>query len=263
MRPDVSSLLQLKRPLAIGHRGCCARAPENTLPSFQLALDAGADLVELDYHHSQDGVPMVIHDETLDRTTNARAVWKRPRIRVSDRTAAEIRMLDAGSWFGAKFAAVKIPLLTEALDLIHAGGRVALIEHKSGDAATCVRLLRERGLLQRVVVISFDWQFLREVHELEPGLVLGALGAPVRLADGRKPSRLFKGLTASRLDQLRKTGARIAVWNRQISAASIRLAHEHRLKVWVYTVDDAPTAARLAAWGVDGIISNHVRVIQP
>jgi glycerophosphoryl diester phosphodiesterase len=261
MEHDAPQLLKLGRLLVIGHRGCCALAPENTLPSFKLALETGADLIELDYHHSKDGVPMVIHDETLDRTTNARQVWKRSRIKVSERTAAELRLLDAGSWFGPDFAGAGIPTLNEALELICGAGRPALIEHKSGDAQTCVRLLRERGWLNRVVVISFDWSFLRAFHELEPRQILGALGTPTRLADGEKPSRVFKGLTAARLDDLAKTGAGVVVWNRQIARAAIDLAHRQGLKVWVYTVDDARLAASLVERGVDGIITNDPGLI--
>ncbi len=82
--------------------------------SFELGLDAGADLIELDYRHSQDGVPVVIHDSTFDRTTNSLEVWGRRRVRVASKTAEKIRALDAGSWFGARFAGVGVPLLTEA-----------------------------------------------------------------------------------------------------------------------------------------------------
>src|SRR5690348_18000667 len=115
-------LVAAKRPLVIGHRGYCALAPENTLPSFHLALEAGADLIELDYHHSKDGVPIVIHDHILDRTTNARKQRKRRRIKVSRTSAAEIQTLDAGAWFDSKFAGTKTPLLTEALDFICGSG---------------------------------------------------------------------------------------------------------------------------------------------
>jgi len=168
-------LWESKSRLLIGHRGYSGIAPENTLPSFALALQAGADLVELDYQHSKDGVPMVIHDAILDRTTDARKKWKRRRIKVSHKSAAEIQTLDAGSWFDATFAGAKVPLLSEALDFICGHGGVALIERKSGDAATLAKLLRERDLINKVVVISFNWKFLREFHELEPSQVLGAL----------------------------------------------------------------------------------------
>lgn len=255
-------LLESKRPLVIGHRGYCAIAPENTLPSFQLALEAGADLVELDYQQSKDGVPMVIHDRILDRTTDARKKWKRKRIKISQKTAAEIQTLDAGSWFDAKFAGTKVSTLGEALDFICGRGGVALIEHKSGDAETLVKILRDRQLVNKVVVISFDWKFLRELHELEPKQVLGALGPPSRLSNGRRPLHPRRQLS-SRLNDLVKTGARIAVWNRKVSKRSVEAAHEHGLGVWIYTVDSARVARQLLKRGVDAIISNRIEVIQP
>ena len=252
----------IRRPLVIGHRGYCAIAPENTLPSFKLALDAGADLVELDYQHSQDGVPMVIHDRILDRTTDARKKWKRRRIKVSQKTAAEIQTLDAGSWFDGKvFLGTKVPKLIEALDFICGAGGVPLIEHKSGDAQTLAKLLRERHLINKVVVISFNWKFLRELHALEPTQVLGALGPPARLSHGRRPIHPRRQLS-SRLKDIANTGATIAVWNRKVSKKSARAAHERGVKVWVYTVDSAKVARQLARRGVDAIISNRMTAIQ-
>jgi glycerophosphoryl diester phosphodiesterase len=257
----VEKLLQHDRPLIIGHRGYCAIAPENTLPSFKLALEAGADLIELDYQHSKDGIPIVIHDPTLDRTTDARKIWKRRRIKVSQTTAVEIQTLDAGTWFDAKFAGTKIPRLTEALDFICGSGGVALIEHKSGDAKTLATLLRERNLINKVVIISFNWKFLRELHVLEPKQVLGALGPPARLSNGRRPLHARRKLS-SRMKDFAKTGAKIAVWNRRISKGSIRAAHKHGVKVWIYTVDDVRFARQLLKRGVDGIITNRTVAIQ-
>ena len=254
-------LLERDQPLLIGHRGYCAMAPENTLPSFALALDAGADLIELDYQQSKDGVPMVIHDPTLDRTTDVRKKWKRRRIKVAQKTAAEIQTLDAGAWFDAKFVGAKVPRLDEALDYICGRGGVPLIEHKSGDAATLATMLRERHLINKVVVISFNWKFLRELHTLEPAQVLGALGPPVRLSNGRRPLHPRRRLS-SRLNELAKTGARIAVWNRKVSSRDVRAAHQRGVKVWVYTVDNVRVARQLLRRGADALISNRIEAIQ-
>ncbi len=170
-------LVAAHRPLVIGHRGYNVMAPENTLPSFQMGLTAGADLVELDYHHSRDGVPVVMHDFTLDRTTDATNHWHTNAIKIADRTLAEIRTLDAGKWFSPVFAGTKVPTLAEALDMIQPGG-VTLVERKGGDPAACVKLLRDKNLVNRVVVQSFDWEYLREFHELEPAQILAAIGPP-------------------------------------------------------------------------------------
>jgi glycerophosphoryl diester phosphodiesterase len=259
--PPALKLLASKRPLIIGHRGCCAIAPENTLPSFRLALEAGADLVELDYQHSKDGVPVVMHDRLLDRTTDARQKWKRRRIKVAQKTAAEIQTLDAGNWFDAGFAGTKVPLLTEALDFICHNRSVALIEHKTGDAQTLAKLLRERNLINQVIVISFDWKFLRELHELEPTQLLGALGPPVRLTNGKRPMHPRRKLS-TRLNEIGKAGANIAVWNRRISKRTIHLSHKRGLKVWIYTVNEKKLACQLLKRGVDGIITNRIPAIQ-
>jgi glycerophosphoryl diester phosphodiesterase len=253
-------LISRSRLLVIGHRGFCAIAPENTLPSFALAMKASADLIELDYRHSKDGVPMVIHDATLDRTTNARKLWKRKHVKVINKTAVEIQTLDAGSWFDAKFTGA-IPRLTEALDFICGNGAVALIERKSGDAKTLSKLLRERNWIHSTIVISFDWKFLSELHELEPNLILGALGPPARLSNGKKPAHLRRGLS-SRLPDIAKTGASVVVWNRHVSKRAIRLSHERKLKIWIYTINHPPLARRLLNCGVDGIITNDADLLR-
>jgi glycerophosphoryl diester phosphodiesterase len=249
-------LLRHERPLIIGHRGYAAKAPENTLPSFMLALESGADLVEMDYQHSKDGVPMVIHDRFLDRTTDARKKLRRRRVKVSAKTASDIQALDAGAWFDGKFSGAKVPRLAEALEFICGHGGVALIEHKSGDPGTLVDLLRRLRLINKVVVISFDWKFLCELHELEPRQILGALGPPARLSNGRRPVHLRRRLN-SRLNDLAKTGATIAVWDRRVSRRSIQLARRRNLKLWVYTVNQPKLARKLVSFGVGGIITDN------
>ncbi|MCX6923431.1 MAG: glycerophosphodiester phosphodiesterase family protein [Verrucomicrobia bacterium] len=254
-------LVASRQPLVIAHRGCCQSAPENTLPSFTMALAAGADLVELDYHHTQDSKLVVIHDDELNRTTDAMNRWGRRHIKVESKTAADIQSLDAGSWFEPRFAGTRIPLLAEALDIIQASG-VTLIEHKAGPAADCIKLLREKGLINRVVVQSFDWEYLRAFHELEPEQVLGALGPPSQLSDGKKPSRVARGLNANWLEELQKAGARVAVWSRKVSREAIQLAHQRGLKVWVYTINDATQAIQLLDLGADGLITNNPSLIR-
>ncbi|MEI7937739.1 MAG: glycerophosphodiester phosphodiesterase family protein [Verrucomicrobiota bacterium] len=254
-------LVASQRPLVIGHRGYCQIAPENTLPSFKLALTAGADLVELDYYHSRDGKLVVIHDGELDRTTDATNRWHQKKIRVETKTAAELQSLDAGSWFDPKYAGTRIPLLTEALDAIQQGG-VTLIERKGGPPADCIQLLREKHLINQVVVQSFDWEYIRAFHEQEPEQVLGALGPPGRFPDGRKLSDDDKKLNARWLDEVHKTGAKVAVWSDKVSREAVQLAHQQGLRVWVYTIDDPSQANKLLDMGVDGIITNNTSLIR-
>jgi glycerophosphoryl diester phosphodiesterase len=175
---------------------------------------------------------------------------------VADRTAAELQTLDAGRWFDARFADTRLPLLAEALDAItpHAP---TLVERKHGDARTGVEFLRRRGEINRVVVQSFDWDYLRDFHALAPEQVLGALG-PVARADGTPLTEEEKALSPVQLERLAAAGASVAVWSyHHITADSVREAHARGLKVWVYTVNDLATAQQVLALGIDGVITNH------
>lgn len=253
--PTAPELLALSRPLVIAHRGWSGIAPENTLPAFQLALDAEADLVELDYHHTADGVPVVLHDPTLKRTTDAAARWPGGDLAASARPLEELRALDAGAWFHPRFAGTAVPTLAESLDLIQPRS-VTLIERKAGDAATLAALLRQRGLINRVVVQSFDWNYLRALHAELPDQVLGALG-PRGRADGQPLTPEEKILGPAHLDEIAALGARLAVWSRDVTRDSVTAAHARGLKVFVYTIDDPALARSLLALGVDGIITNQ------
>ena len=231
-------------PLVIAHRGDSIHAPENTLPAFESAVKLKADLVELDYYHSKEGVPVVIHDNFLDRTTDAEAVFGKTKMLVEETALADLQKLDAGAWFDPKFKGTKLPTLAEALDSIQAGS-VTLIERKKGDAKSCIKLLREKKLTQRVVVQSFDWKYVRECHELEPTLVLATLG-------GSKDA-----ITDARLDAAAATGASIVGWDHnKLTKTQIAAIHARGLKAWAYTVDDSNRAKELVAAGLDGIITN-------
>jgi glycerophosphoryl diester phosphodiesterase len=237
-------LIALPGPLIIAHRGDSVHAPENTLPAFAAALKLKADIVELDYYHSREGVPVVIHDNFLDRTTDAEAIFGKSKMLVEETLLADLQRLDAGTWFDAKFKGTKLPTLTESLDLIQAGA-VTLIERKKGDAATCVNLLREKKLVDKVVVQSFDWQYVRDCHELEPTLVLAALGS------GKD------ALSEARLNAAVATGAKIIAWDHnKLTKAQIDTIHARGMKAWCYTVDDSARAKELVASGIDGIITN-------
>jgi glycerophosphoryl diester phosphodiesterase len=236
-------LIASPRVLIAAHRGNSSVCPENTLPAFQAALDARADLVELDYFHSADGVPVVIHDEILDRTTDAATLFGGAEVLVGHLPLAELQRLDVGAWFDDKFCGTRVPTLAEALDLIQSRS-VTLIERKGGDAATLVRLLEEKRCVDNVVVIAFDWQFVADCRRLAPRMVLGALCS--------KPA------TEARIRAAAATGADLIVWNQQkIGRRQIELIHQQDKRVWVYTVDDPQRASNLIAAGIDGIISNR------
>lgn len=254
-RLPAERLLASTRPLVIAHRGHSATTAENTLPAFQRALQSHADLVELDYHHSLDGVLTVIHDGTLDRTTDATRRWGGTNLLVSRYDWSKLRELDASSWRGAGQPPARLPTLEEALDVIQTES-VTLIERKAGGAAACVELLRRKQLVNRAVVQSFDWQYLEDYHRLEPSQVLGALG-PWGQYRGQKLSDADKALAPRWVDEARRVGARVIVWNKQVGRESVRYAHDAGLRVWVYTIDDPALMRELVGMGVDGIITNN------
>ncbi len=235
-------LIHADRVLVVAHRGDSLKCPENTLPAFASAVAAGSDLVELDYVHTSDGIPLVIHDGTLDRTTDARAVFDGKKIGVDSKPLDQLLKLDAGRWFAPQFAGTRLPTLEESLDVIQ-NGSTTLIERKAGDAKTCVELLRRKGLIRDVVVQSFDWNFLADCHELEPEIVLAALG--------------FKPVTDADMAKIKKTGAAAVGWDsKYIDQDLIDRFHDAEYKVWAWTVDNSDRAQQLMELGINGIITN-------
>ena len=229
--------------LVIGHRGDSGAAPENTLASFRGAIAAKADYVELDTRISADGTIYCLHDETLDRTSNAVKLMGGEKIQFRQLTDAQINALDAGSWFAAQFAGERIPRLSDALDLIQADSRT-LLERKAGSAESHARMLHEKNLVGKLIVQSFDWKFLEDLHKLEPNQPLAVLG------DKAFDEKRWSGLPA--------TGARIVAWKHaDLSADLIAQLHSRGYQVFAWTADELVDWQRLAAVGIDGIITNR------
>lgn len=150
-----------------GHRGASAIAPENTLAAFRAAEAAGADGVELDVQLSRDGVPVVLHDSTVDRTSDGHGA-------VGGLTLAELKGLDAGSWYGAAFAGEKIPTLAEVLNW--GGDRLRFnVEIKDAAAGQTVLELARRYTRALLLVSSFDHALLAELRRCAPKLPLAFL----------------------------------------------------------------------------------------
>jgi glycerophosphoryl diester phosphodiesterase len=150
--------------IVAAHRGLKCDYPENTLLAFQKALESGADMLEFDLRLSKDGVVMVIHDETLDRTTNGSGS-------VSEYTSAELKRLDAGGWFGKVYEGLKIPSFDELCRLLADYPDVLLnVEIKpSPDAKEAadkaIAMLKEYGYIPRCVFTSFDAEIIAHIHD--------------------------------------------------------------------------------------------------
>jgi len=227
----------------IAHRGNSSEAPENTLAAFRQAAGMGIDYVELDARPSADGTLYGLHDKTLDRTTNAVRVNGRAKVAIRDLHDGQINELDAGSWYDERYAGERVPTLAAALDVIQARSKT-LLEHKDGPAEAYARLLRNKRLVNKLIVQSFDWNFLADLHKLEPAQTLAALGD--------------KELTDEKWAKLPATGARIVGWAyKDLAAEQIRRFHQHGYQVFAWTVDEPADWERLDSEGIDGIITNR------
>jgi glycerophosphoryl diester phosphodiesterase len=242
----------------IAHRGSSGAAPENTLAAVRLAIRHDSDVVENDIQRTRDGELVIVHDTTLDRTTDveqvfpARAPWN-----VGDFTLAEIKRLDAGSWFAPRFAGQEVPTLEE---WVNAVGRKAgmLLEPKSpalypGIERDLDKELRSlpafnRALRdERVVVQSFDHVWLRQYKDLAPDV-------PVGLLYGTDPTEAE--VTAA------------ATWAQQVNPAlgaidedTVERIHGHGLETHVWTVNAGQDMYTAMEWQVDGIITNYPQVL--
>lgn len=183
-------------PLVVAHRGSSGVAPENTLAAFRQAIADGADMIELDVRMTKDFELVVLHDRSVNRTTNGKGkVW--------DLTLADLLALDAGSWFGRKFSGERIPTLRQVIDLLPHHINLNTEVKTDGERRKrlafeelLLLLLREKNFSRRVLVSSFDHDFLRRFHALDPKIKIGALYYPLRDA-ARKPSVLARRVGAS------------------------------------------------------------------
>src|SRR5512143_3116201 len=159
------------RPLVLGHRGASADAPENTLAAFRLALEQGADGVELDVWRCATGEVVVVHDEDARRVAGV-------DLRVPDAPLAALRALDVGAWKGERFRGERIPLLSEVLEALP--GAVVDVELKSSGrdlrlAAAAARVVAAAGAARRVIVSSFDWRLVVAFRLAAPEIPVGLL----------------------------------------------------------------------------------------
>ena len=239
----------LDRPLNFAHRGASHEAPENTIPAFLLAIELGADGIELDVQLSRDGEVVVIHDFVLETTTDGHGP-------VRDRTLAELKALDAGSWFDPLFVGQRIPTFQEVVEAV--GPRLLLnVELKTaslrddGLAEAVVRTLEENQLLGRVVVSSFNPLALQRVRNLNPWIPIGFLygpGLPLLL---RRP--WFRRLIHPEA---------LHPHHSMVDEKYVRWAREkgYRLHAWI--VDEPGKMWQLMRQGVDLIITNRPDVLR-
>ena len=234
----------LAQVLSIAHRGGALYAPENTITAFTNSR-AIADLMETDAQITSDGKFVVMHDLTVDRTTDGTGL-------VATQTLAQLKLLDAGSWFSTNYIGQRIPTMEEMITntLPYA---IPFIESKAGAASAYVTEFHRLDVVTNIIFQSFDWNFLAQVHALEPNLRLCALGSGT--------------LTAASLISITNAGARIISWaGANITANEVSLVHGMGLPLYVWTIDSAAEITNFINLGVDGIVSDDpwtVRGVPP
>lgn len=229
----------------IAHRGYRAKYPENTLAAFLAAKHAGAHMIELDVTLSRDSQLVVIHDETLDRTTNGSG-W------VKKHTFDELILLDAGAWFDPAFKGEKIPLLDQVLDAVK-GSLNVNIEIKSGSnefqqagdviETKVLELVKNKKMESEVIISSFDWGILENIRNMDDMIAIALLSEhqnDVLLTAWCRWLNAFS-------------------WNpdyRVLSKDQVDDMHEIGVKVFPYTVNTKKEIDVLVDMGVDGVITD-------
>lgn len=252
--------------LNIGHRGASGYAPEHTLPSYDLALRQGADYIEQDLQLTRDGVLVVLHDETLDRTARPTAESEPGDCTglVREKTLAQIKTCDVGSWFNEaypeyaseEYAGLKIPTLEEVFQRYRKSAAY-YIETKSPESAPgmeeeLLRLMDEYGLREpsaerwQVLIQSFSPASLQKIHAADPSLPL------IQLFSGAETSETIQ----ARLDETAPYAVGIGPSKNDVDPALVEASHARCLDLNPYTVNEPAEMERLIGIGVDGMFTN-------
>ncbi len=229
--------------LVLGHRGASAYAPMNTLPAFVLAADQGADGIELDVHLTRDGQLIVLHDFTVDHTTDGHGL-------ACEMTLADIKQLDAGGWFDESFRGTHIPTLDEVFEAVGQRFRLINVEIKSEsqektdgvEQAVADAILRF-NLAQRIIVSSFNPFALRRFRMILPAVAIGYLYAP----DGPDTQHIMAEVPhEARHPHYSLIDEHFVAW-----------AHAEGYRVNTWTVNDPDAARMLHRLGVDAVMTDY------
>lgn len=227
----------------IGHRGASSVAPENTLASFQQAADFHADYFELDVYLSKDDSLVVIHDKSVNRTTNGSGF-------VTLMTFEQLRELDAGSWFDPQFAGEKIPTLKEALLLGRENNTKVCIEikgSKTGIVEKIVDLVEKLDMQKKVIIFGFSYAQVSLARQLDP--TIPAL-------------YLVDNISQQNIDKAAEIGAQAVGAGDEVDLQTLNYAHAKNIEIWRWTINGAAKMSDLLALGIDGIITNYPQLLR-
>ena len=240
-------LESLSPPIIFAHRGSSAHAPENTIAAFELALAQQADAIELDVKLSADGIVIVHHDPTVDRTTNGHG-------RVKDLTLAQLKELDAGSFFSEKFKGEKIPTLEEVFEAVgkRTSINVELTNYKTPRdhlvESVCM-LIKKHNMQKRVIFSSFFSSNLSKARSYLPDVPRGLLALHGILGAW---ARSF-GFVFGKYQALHPYLA-------DMTQQEVSRVHRLNRRIHVWTVNKEEDMRRLFGWGVDGIFTDDAQL---
>ncbi|WP_227394805.1 glycerophosphodiester phosphodiesterase [Jeotgalibacillus aurantiacus] len=237
--------IDLDGMVAVAHRGAASYAPENTMAAFQKGLEFGADFLEADVHMSKDGELIIMHDESVDRTTNGSGL-------IRDLTLEQIKELEAGSHFHPDFFGEPVMTLDELLEAFYGKiGLVIEIKHPSlypGIDEKVVELLSQYPSTESIIVQSFDIDTMKRIHELDPDLQIAVL---------MKAS--FVPISPGKLDELTSFADYINFNISFVSRRTVNEVHERDGKVLVWSKKDKRLIQKAVFYEVDGIITDFSR----
>lgn len=230
------------KPVIYAHRGASGYAPENTMCSFKLAIEMGADGIETDIHLSKDGHLVLIHDEKVDRTTTSKGYIK-------DMTLAEIKKLDAGCKFNEKFKGEKIPTLIELIELTKNTNIILNIEIKNnkinypGIEKRLIELIKKYKIEKRVIISSFNHNAIYKIKEIDCSLKTGILYS----RNLKRPIRFAKNIKADAIHPKYK----------RISVKLMIKSKLSNIEVNTFTINTIKQIEKMFKYRVDGIITDY------
>ncbi len=231
----------MRLPIVTSHAACAGHAPENTLAGIRAALELGADAIEIDVHATADGIPILLHDDHVDRTTDGQG-------EVTGMTLEEVQRLDAGArQHEGRFSGEKIPALAEVLDLTKGRCLLVIEVKQAGIEEAVLAVVRQSGALDDCEAHSFQPGIVARLRSLEPRLPCGLLTDGLRVKDWREFFAFALSLHAQA----------VSVGHWAIKPDLVRAAHLRDLTVLTWTADLADDFRRLLAAGVDGITTNY------
>ena len=230
-------------PLRIAHRGASGLAPENTLTAFELAIQLGVDLIEVDVHGTVDGAVVVVHDSTLTRTTDRQGA-------VRELTLSQIRQADAGSRFQPPTKNELIPTLEEVLELTR-NRAVLLIEIKADFLAERVlQIVESMEAESHVIIQSFNPETVHRVKLLNSSI-------PTALVVGKLPTTPSRVRARRMVGEVLEAGANVlSIWHAVLTPQFFEEVRRRGISVWTWTVDEQIIMRDLIQMGVQGIITN-------